>query len=212
MRRRSSRYVASLLLDDRPLAELPRMGGIEASVIWKKPFLLLTIHPYVRNMKHALFLISLLAATGSAQDQSDSARPGTGDAQGTFSPVECFRVLPGPEAGSAFVRIIRLDTDWTVVDREPLLNYLADRLRGILDCYERELRKSPSLAGEVELEIAAHSSGRVTAANTTANTTNDLVARCVANRARQWIFPSPKSGFLLFLRFEFVVKSEVMEE
>ena len=75
------------------------------------------------------------------------------------------------------------------------------RLGGIRACYERELRKNPTLAGKVTIEFAIEERGNVSGVKVAENTTGDAaVGECVANEIKRipTFNPGPEGGKVVF--------------
>lgn len=78
------------------------------------------------------------------------------------------------------------------------------RLGAIKACYERELRRTPTLAGRVTVAFTVGAIGRVTRARVTQNTLGaSEVGTCVARQFRAMRFPSPTNGDVTF-RYPFI--------
>ena len=68
-------------------------------------------------------------------------------------------------------------------------------MRSIQDCYERELKRDPGLAGRIEIEFTIGEGGRVEEATVVGNTMgSDAVGSCIVGRIRRWRFPKPNGG------------------
>ena len=74
------------------------------------------------------------------------------------------------------------------------------RLGAIKACYERELRRNPTLAGKVTIEFTIQPVGTVSGVKVKANTTgDDAVGKCVANAVSRFRFrPGPEGGSVTF--------------
>jgi TonB family protein len=74
------------------------------------------------------------------------------------------------------------------------------RIGAIRACYERELRRNPTLAGKVTVEFTIQPRGNVTGVKVVANTTGDnAVGKCVANAVARFRFnPGPDGGSVTF--------------
>jgi TonB family protein len=86
-------------------------------------------------------------------------------------------------------------------DQAVVVRMIRARLRAIQSCYERELRRNPSLAGKVVVEFTIETTGTVTGAKSTANTTgDDAVAACVVGAVSRFRFndPAPEGGSVRF--------------
>lgn len=85
-------------------------------------------------------------------------------------------------------------------DSQIVVRQIRARIGAIRACYERELRRNPSLAGKVTVQFTIEQSGSVTRANATENTTNDAaVAACVVGTVARFRFnPGPEGGSVVF--------------
>ena len=74
------------------------------------------------------------------------------------------------------------------------------RIRAIQACYEKELRRNPSLSGKVTAEFTIVERGTVSNVKITTNSTgDDAVGKCVANTIRRFRFnPGPDGGSVTF--------------
>lgn len=81
-------------------------------------------------------------------------------------------------------------------DASVVVSTIKTRIKAIQACYERELRRNPSLAGKVTVEFTIQPRGNVTDAKVAANTTgDDSVAQCVMETVQRFRFnPGPEGG------------------
>jgi outer membrane biosynthesis protein TonB len=76
------------------------------------------------------------------------------------------------------------------VDREALARYVKARLKAIQNCYEKELKRNPSLKGKVMVRFSILPSGRTGDIEIEENTLgNDAVGSCIRTVIRSWVFP-----------------------
>lgn len=90
------------------------------------------------------------------------------------------------------------------LDREIIQRVVRQNRAGIKACYEQELQKSPGLSGEVTMAFTIGPRGdvlSVSRANSTLNHTG--VEQCVMQRIRRWVFPEPKGGSIVKVRYPF---------
>ena len=84
---------------------------------------------------------------------------------------------------------------------------ITERTPQVGACYERELKKNPSLHGKVLLAWTIRTDGSVTAPRARKNTTGSrLLAPCIIKAVSKWRFP--KSNFSSDVEFPFVFKSK----
>jgi hypothetical protein len=84
------------------------------------------------------------------------------------------------------------------------------RMRALNDCYERELKKNPSLAGKISIQVTVEEDGRVSDARIEGNSMGDAaVADCILSRLRNMRFPKRDAGGSCSIVYPFVfVKSQ----
>jgi len=81
------------------------------------------------------------------------------------------------------------------LDGAAIARVVRSRMRSIQDCYERELKRDPSLAGKIEVEFTIGESGRVEDAAVVTNSMgSDAAGNCIVGRVRRWRFPAPDGG------------------
>ncbi len=76
------------------------------------------------------------------------------------------------------------------VDREKLAAYVRGRKSAIQQCYEKELKRNPTLKGKVVVRFTISTSGRAIEIDIEENTLgNEAVAACIKTVIRGWVFP-----------------------
>jgi TonB family protein len=69
------------------------------------------------------------------------------------------------------------------------------RISSIKECYERELKRNPQLAGKIVVRFTIDEEGKVTNAALEENTVSDKsVGACVVSRFERFRFPKPEGG------------------
>lgn len=82
------------------------------------------------------------------------------------------------------------EVDSADVDRAALSRYIRDRLGAIRGCYERELKRNPSLKGKVVVRFNITPAGRAGDIKIEENTLGSPeVGSCIQSLMRTWIFP-----------------------
>jgi hypothetical protein len=71
-------------------------------------------------------------------------------------------------------------------------------LGGIKGCYERALRRNPTLGGRVTVQFTVGGGGRVVSASASNNTLTPDVGECIVARIRGLRFPPPEGGNVTF--------------
>jgi hypothetical protein len=90
-----------------------------------------------------------------------------------------------------------------------LIRIVVDRHKSqIRYCYEKELVRTPGLFGKIQVEWVIAPDGSVRDATVKESTLQNVeVERCIAARIRTWIFPKPRGGGVVIVRYPFVLKS-----
>jgi len=82
------------------------------------------------------------------------------------------------------------DVESKDVDREKLAAYVRSRKGAIQQCYEKELKRNPSLKGKVVVRFSITPAGRTSDIDVEENTLgNEAVASCIKTTIRGWVFP-----------------------
>ncbi len=98
------------------------------------------------------------------------------------------------EKGAAVVRpsltMQAPEIESTEVDRDKLAAFVRARKTAITACYEKELKRNPSLKGKVVVRFSITRSGKTSDIDIEENTTgNEAVAACIRTTIRGWVFP-----------------------
>jgi TonB family protein len=85
-------------------------------------------------------------------------------------------------------------------DASIVVQMIKTRIGAIRACYERELKRNPSLAGKVTIQFTIEERGNVSGVKVAENTTGDTaVGQCVANAIQRFRFnPGPEGGSVTF--------------
>lgn len=76
------------------------------------------------------------------------------------------------------------------VNREQLASYVRTRKTAIQQCYERELKRTPTLKGKVVVRFNIGTNGRASDVEIEENTLgNESVAACIRSVIKSWVFP-----------------------
>lgn len=117
------------------------------------------------------------------------------------------------EKGTATVRggvqMQAPEVDSSDVDREKLAAYVRARKGAIQQCYEKELKRNPSLKGKVVVRFSITPAGRTSDIDIEENTLgNEAVASCIKTTIRGWVFPfKPESEVPVAYPFVFAPAS-----
>ncbi|MEZ4272881.1 MAG: AgmX/PglI C-terminal domain-containing protein [Myxococcota bacterium] len=81
------------------------------------------------------------------------------------------------------------------LDSSAIARVVRSRMRMVQNCYEKELKRNPTLSGKIEIEFTIGEDGRIEDALVARNGMgSDAVGSCIVGRIRQWRFPKPKGG------------------
>jgi TonB family protein len=82
------------------------------------------------------------------------------------------------------------EVDSADVDREALARYIKARLTAIRGCYEKELKRNPTLKGKVVVRFNITPAGRAGDIRIEENSVGSAeVGECIASLMRSWVFP-----------------------
>lgn len=95
------------------------------------------------------------------------------------------------------------------IDKEAVRRVIRSILSQIRACYERSLRRDPTLTGKVVINFEIGAGGRVVAARPKSNTLADSsVGSCVAERIQEQRFPEPPGGTIAVVAYPFVFDAQ----
>ncbi len=80
------------------------------------------------------------------------------------------------------------------LDGKSVARKIRARKRAFQACYERELKRNPSLKGKLVLEVTVGENGRVAEIDIADNALNNAVANCIKGKMRSIRFPKPDGG------------------
>lgn len=82
------------------------------------------------------------------------------------------------------------DVDSSDVDPGAVARYVKMRIKAIQSCYEKELKRNPTLKGKVVVRFSITPSGRVGSVDIEENSLgNEAVGSCIRTYIRGWVFP-----------------------
>jgi TonB family protein len=120
-------------------------------------------------------------ATGSTAGIGDLGTSGGGNvalAEKGATTIKANMAMQAPEVDSADV------------DREKLAAYVRARKGAIQGCYEKELKRNPSLKGKIVVRFTITTQGRTSDIEIEENTLgNEAVGACIKTTIRGWNFP-----------------------
>lgn len=81
------------------------------------------------------------------------------------------------------------------IDQGAVAGIFRSQQSGLQSCYERGLKKNPSLKGKVQLMITIKADGKVGRVGVGSDTLRDSgVTTCMTSRVKTWVFPKPDGG------------------
>ena len=94
------------------------------------------------------------------------------------------------------------------LDRAIIRRVVRQHRREIKYCYEKELQKNKNLGGTVKIKFTISASGSVISSRVASSSLNNKkVERCMAGKVRRWVFPEPKGGGIVIVKYPFNLKS-----
>lgn len=90
------------------------------------------------------------------------------------------------------------------LDREIIRSVVRRNRKSIKACYEAELQKNRTLSGEVKVKFTVAPTGRVISSITESTSLrNATVESCMNSRIRRWVFPEPRGGQMVIVKYPF---------
>jgi hypothetical protein len=94
------------------------------------------------------------------------------------------------------------------LDKEVVGKVIRQQLAQIKFCYERELVKNPNLYGKLTVQFMIGGAGTVETTSIVDNEMNNqAVEECVLRRVKTWVFPQPRGGGQVLVKYPFVFTS-----
>jgi hypothetical protein len=94
------------------------------------------------------------------------------------------------------------------LEREEIERVIKRNLPQIRYCYERELKLNPNLNGKVVSHFTIGKTGGVVSANIMESTLQgSAVGTCIARRISRWVFPKPRGGGIVRVKYPFLFQS-----
>jgi TonB family protein len=82
-----------------------------------------------------------------------------------------------------------------VLDSAEIAKVVRRRKGAVKNCYERQLKRNPKLAGTVKIQFTIQQSGRIGQATVLQNTTGDSgLGTCIVSQIKRWRFRKPDGG------------------
>ena len=136
-----------------------------------------------------------------AQGNNTTSRGGTGSGSsasiGGLATSGSGKVGLGEKAETRVgnVQSAAPDVDGGSLDPSAIAKVVKSRLTAVKECYERELKRNPQLAGKVVIRFTIEEDGRVAAVTVEESTLGDpAVGSCIVSRFERFRFPKPEGG------------------
>lgn len=118
---------------------------------------------------------------------------GRGLSQGGSGGVKGGKKRRGANVRGKF-SIGEVDTGAGNLDSNALMRLIRRKRRQFKYCYERELKRNPSLRGKLSVRVTVSMRGRASNVELEQNTLNSNVSSCIIRGIRRWRFPKPTDG------------------
>lgn len=93
------------------------------------------------------------------------------------------------------------------LDRELIRGVIRRNISQVRYCYEERLTVHPDLAGKVLVQFVISATGQVVSSAVQQSTAQDAkLEQCVASRVQTWLFPKPKGGGTVTVKYPFLFK------
>lgn len=90
------------------------------------------------------------------------------------------------------------------LEHEAIRRVIQQHIGEVRDCYQQEMDKHPTLAGELSVRFRISGAGAVTEAAVMQSTLNSpSVERCVITSLRSWVFPKARGETVVNYPFAF---------
>ena len=143
-----------------------------------------------------------ITGIGVATSGSERTRRG-GSAIGDAASIDKLgtsgggQVASGTKKETKVASVVKSEAPEVDGDLDPnaVAKYVKARMASIKECYERELKRDPKLAGKLTISFTIETDGKISETYVESNSMgNKNVANCITGRIRSWRFPKPKGG------------------
>ena len=94
------------------------------------------------------------------------------------------------------------------LDQSVVKRVIKQHMAQIRYCYQKEVKKNPSLSGKVTIKFVIAKDGTVSSAKTNTTTMNNpIVENCICQRFMRFKFPEPKGGGIVIVTYPLTFKS-----
>jgi len=134
-------------------------------------------------------VVAMAGGVGGPRGGGAGSAAGIGDV-GTSGGGNVSLGAKGDARVSGRVAAAAPEVDSADVDRDALARYIKGRLTAIRGCYEKELKRNPTLKGKVVVRFNITPAGRAGDIRIDENSVGSPeVANCIASLMRSWVFP-----------------------
>jgi hypothetical protein len=93
------------------------------------------------------------------------------------------------------------------LDRETIRRVIRRHRNEYRYCYEKELNTKRDLNGKIIMKFTIAGNGAVIASKVLSSTMNNRnVENCIAKKIKRWMFPAPKGGGIVVVKYPFIFK------
>ena len=94
-----------------------------------------------------------------------------------------------------------------ILDKEQIRTVIRSHINEVKTCYEKELTRTPELAGRLLVQFTIGRNGQVSAAIVESSTfASSRVEQCIVTALTTWVFPAPQKGIVV-VSYPFVLRS-----
>lgn len=155
--------------------------------------------------KHGLGVASVEDATASRRRGADEGEVANVELVGTNGVKRVELEEHTAVAVTARVQTEKVEVNSEFPDEQGLSRWLNQRKSAVQSCYERELKRTPTLAGRLVIRFVVDTRGRVGQVGFTEDTLrNPAVEQCISGLMRAWVLPfTPEDEVPVALPFIF---------
>ena len=93
------------------------------------------------------------------------------------------------------------------LDKETIQRIIRQHRNEYRYCYEKELNRKRDLNGKIVMKFTIAGNGSVIASGVDETTMNSPeVEQCIASKIKRWVFPAPKGGGIVVVKYPFIFK------
>lgn len=93
------------------------------------------------------------------------------------------------------------------LDKETIRRVIRRHRNEYRYCYEKQLNRKRDLNGKIMVKFTISGNGSVIQSSILSSTMKDAqVERCIKNKVKRWVFPAPKGGGIVVVKYPFIFK------